>query len=79
MYLRFKELTQGKITLLISHRLSTVKMADRIIVLDKGSIAENGSHAELMAADGKYASMFKMQADRYKIGTGKVPMRRQGS
>ncbi len=66
MYLRFKELTQGKITLLISHRLSTVKMADRIIVLDKGSIAENGSHAELMAADGKYASMFKMQADRYK-------------
>ena len=66
MYLRFKELTQGKITLLISHRLSTVKMADRIIVLDKGSIAEDGSHAELMAADGKYASMFKMQADRYK-------------
>jgi len=66
MYLRFKELTQGKITLLISHRLSTVKMADRIIVLDKGSIAEDGSHEELMAADGKYASMFKMQADRYK-------------
>ena len=66
MYLRFKELTQGKITLLISHRLSTVKMADRIIVLDNGSIAEDGSHEELMAADGKYASMFKMQADRYK-------------
>ena len=66
MYLRFKELTQGKVTLLISHRLSTVKMAARIIVLDKGSIAEDGSHAELMAADGKYASMFKIQADRYK-------------
>ena len=66
MYLRFKELTQGKITLLISHRLSTVKMTDRIIVLNKGSIAEDGSHAELMAAAGKYASMFKMQADRYK-------------
>lgn len=54
-----------KSVIYISHRLSTTKMADYIIMLDGGQIAERGSHDELMAADGKYAKMFKMQAEKY--------------
>lgn len=65
IYQRFKNLTRGKTTILISHRFSTVKMADRILLLDKGKILEDGSHEELMALGGEYASLFKMQADKY--------------
>lgn len=65
VYLRFHELTAGKTTLLISHRFSTVRMADHIIVLDKGAIIERGSHQELMEKDGTYARLYKLQADRY--------------
>jgi ATP-binding cassette subfamily B protein len=63
---RFAELTKGKMALLISHRFSTVKMADRIVVLEKGQIAEEGRHEQLMARGGRYAAMFEMQAASYR-------------
>lgn len=66
VFQRFAELTEGKMALLISHRFSTVRMADRIIVLDGGRIVENGSHADLMALGGRYSSMFELQASSYR-------------
>jgi ATP-binding cassette subfamily B protein len=63
---RFAELTEGKMALLISHRFSTVRMADRIVVLSGGRLIEEGSHQELMARSGLYASMFEMQAASYR-------------
>ena len=63
---RFAELTEGKMALLISHRFSTVRMADRIVVLSGGRLIEEGSHQELMATGGLYASMFEMQAASYR-------------
>ncbi|GAA4690097.1 ABC transporter ATP-binding protein [Phytohabitans rumicis] len=61
----FAELTQGATTLLISHRFSTVRRADLIVVLDEGKVAEQGSHEELMAHAGRYAELFRLQADRF--------------
>jgi ATP-binding cassette subfamily B protein len=55
-----------RITILISHRFSTVRMADRIVVLDRGRIVEQGSHAELMDEDGRYARLFSLQAAGYR-------------
>ncbi len=63
---RFAELTFGKMALLISHRFSTVRMADRIVVLEAGRLVEEGSHAQLMALGGRYAAMFEMQAASYR-------------
>jgi ATP-binding cassette subfamily B protein len=63
---RFAELTKGKMALLISHRFSTVKMADRILVLENGKIAEQGHHNELVACSGRYAEMFELQAASYR-------------
>jgi ATP-binding cassette subfamily B protein len=63
---RFAELTEGKMALLISHRFSTVRMADRIVVLSGGRLLEEGNHLELMAKNGLYASMFEMQAASYR-------------
>lgn len=63
---RFRELSEGKTTLLISHRFSTVRMADRILVLKDGGIVELGSHAELLAANGLYAELFNLQAEGYR-------------
>ena len=63
---RFAELTAGKMALLISHRFSTVRMADRIVVLSGGRLLEEGTHQELMARHGLYASMFEMQAASYR-------------
>jgi ATP-binding cassette, subfamily B, bacterial len=63
---RFAELTEGKMALLISHRFSTVRMADRIVVLSGGRLIEEGNHHELMARNGLYASMFEMQAASYR-------------
>ncbi|MEA2912666.1 MAG: ATP-binding cassette, subfamily bacterial, partial [Bradyrhizobium sp.] len=56
----------GKTTLLISHRFSTVRMADRIIVLEEGEIIESGTHQALLANDGRYAEMFELQAAGYR-------------
>jgi ATP-binding cassette subfamily B protein len=66
VFQRFADLTEGKLSVLISHRFSTVKMADRILVLEKGRIAEEGRHEQLMARGGRYAEMFDMQASSYR-------------
>ncbi|MGB6134192.1 MAG: ABC transporter ATP-binding protein [Acidobacteriaceae bacterium] len=63
---RFAELTTGKMALLISHRFSTVRMADRIVVLAGGKLVEAGTHQQLMALAGQYAEMFEMQAASYR-------------
>jgi ATP-binding cassette subfamily B protein len=63
---RFAELTAGKMALLISHRFSTVRMADRIVVLEGGRLVEKGTHSALMALGGRYAGMFEMQAASYR-------------
>jgi len=66
IFQQFAELTQNKLSLLISHRFSTVRMADRILVLEDGRIAEEGRHSQLMAREGKYAEMFELQASNYR-------------
>jgi len=66
VFQRFAELTNNKMALLISHRFSTVRMADRIVVLENGRIAEQGSHQRLLALDGRYAAMFELQAASYR-------------
>jgi ATP-binding cassette subfamily B protein len=63
---RFAELTDGKMAILISHRFSTVRMADRIVVLEGGKLVEEGTHAQLLASGGRYATMFEMQAASYR-------------
>jgi ATP-binding cassette subfamily B protein len=63
---RFAELTSGKMALFISHRFSTVRMADRIVVLENGNIAEDGNHEQLSRLGGRYAEMFEMQAASYR-------------
>jgi ATP-binding cassette subfamily B protein len=63
---RFTELARGKMTVLISHRFSTVRMADRILVLEDGSIAEQGPHDRLVKDGGRYAEMFELQAAGYR-------------
>jgi ATP-binding cassette subfamily B protein len=66
VFQRFAELTAGKTSLLISHRFSTVRMADRIVVLENGRIAEDGNHDELSGLGGRYAEMFELQAASYR-------------
>jgi len=66
VFQQFAELTQNKLSLLISHRFSTVRMADRIVVLEDGHITEEGHHTQLMAREGKYAEMFELQASNYR-------------
>lgn len=65
VFLRFSELVTGRSAILISHRFSTVRMADRILVLHQGRILEQGTHAQLLAADGLYAELFNLQARGY--------------
>ena len=65
VFKKFQELARGKTAFLISHRLSTAKLADRILVLDDGTIVENGPHDELMKNDGIYRRMFEMQSQYY--------------
>ncbi len=66
IFQRFTNLTAGKMALLISHRFSTVRMADTILVLADGKIAEQGNHDELIAYGGLYSEMFEMQASSYR-------------
>jgi ATP-binding cassette subfamily B protein len=66
VFQRFAELTTGKMALFISHRFSTVRMADRIVVLENGRIAEEGNHDQLTALGGRYAEMFELQAASYR-------------
>lgn len=65
IYTRFHDLTRDRITLLISHRFSTVRMADRILYLADGRIQETGSHAQLMACNHEYARLYRLQATQY--------------
>ncbi|HEY8926850.1 MAG TPA: ABC transporter ATP-binding protein [Polyangia bacterium] len=66
VFQRFRALAAGRTTILISHRFPTVRMADRILVLEKGRVVEDGSHASLLAADARYAHLFRLQAAGYQ-------------
>jgi ATP-binding cassette subfamily B protein len=66
VFQRFRELSEGRTTIVISHRFPTVRMARRIIVLEHGKLVEAGSHAELIAMGGRYARMFALQAEGYQ-------------
>jgi len=70
IFTMFREIIQGRSAVLISHRFSTVLMADRIYVLEGGQVIEQGSHADLMAQNGTYATMFHAQADAYLESPG---------
>jgi ATP-binding cassette subfamily B protein len=69
---RFLSITQGLTTILISHRFSTVRRADRIVVLDRGRVVEQGTHDELLGAGGRYARMFLWQAERFSPAETKM-------
>ena len=66
VFQRFADLTEGKSAIIISHRFSTVRMADRIVVLEHGGVLEEGTHAELVALGGRYAELFALQAEGYR-------------
>jgi len=66
VFLRFSELTRGKMAVLISHRFSTVRMADRILVLRGGELVEQGTHEELLVVGGLYSELFQLQAAGYR-------------
>ncbi len=62
----FAELVAGQMVVLISHRFSTVRMADRIVVLEKGAVREEGTHDQLLSQKGLYAELFQLQAEGYR-------------
>ena len=66
VFRRFVELTYDKCAVLISHRFSTVRMADRIIVFHEGKLLEHGTHEELLASEGQYSELFNLQAEGYR-------------
>ena len=68
VYLKYHELTEGKTSLFISHRLSSTRFCDKIILLNQGQITEQGTHDELMKQNGEYANMFYLQSQYYEEG-----------
>jgi ATP-binding cassette subfamily B protein len=66
VFQRFKELSKSKTAVLISHRFSSVRMADRILVLAGGAVEAQGTHEELLARQGRYAELFELQAAGYR-------------
>jgi ATP-binding cassette, subfamily B, bacterial len=66
VFQRFKELSEGKTAVLISHRFSSVRMADRILVMVNGEVEATGTHEELLAQRGRYADLFELQAAGYR-------------
>jgi ATP-binding cassette subfamily B protein len=66
VYRRFSELTEGRTAVIVSHRLATVRMADRIVVLQNDGIVEEGTHDALVARTGLYSELFEMQAAGYR-------------
>ena len=66
VFSRIRQLLEGRTAILISHRFSTVRMADRIFAFEKGSILESGSHEQLIKSGGKYANLFEKQAQHYQ-------------
>ncbi|MGH7248810.1 MAG: ABC transporter ATP-binding protein, partial [Pseudomonadota bacterium] len=66
VFCRFADLARGKMAILISHRFSTVRMSDRIIVLEDGNIREEGTHDQLVSSGGRYAELFELQAASYR-------------
>ena len=66
VFLKFRELVVGRSAILISHRMSTVRMADRIYVLENGRVIECGTHEALIHGGGRYASLFEAQAQNYR-------------
>lgn len=67
IFSRFREIVRGRTAILISHRLSNVSLADRIIVLDRGCVAESGTHEELMGREGPYYEMYVKQSGRFGV------------
>jgi ATP-binding cassette, subfamily B, bacterial len=67
LFERFLAVTRGVTTILVSHRLSSVRRADRIVVIDGGRVVEDGSHDQLMRAGGRYAAMYSLQAERFAL------------
>jgi ATP-binding cassette subfamily B protein len=66
VFKRFSELVKGRMAIIISHRFSTVRMADKIVVLENGNIVEIGTHQELLQTDGPYSELFRLQAEGYR-------------
>ena len=77
LFARIKGLTRGKMALYISHRFSTVRMADRILFLEQGRLVEQGTHEELMSQGGRYTDLFDLQAASY--GSTRVPASLSGT